>query len=81
MMNFGSCGMSDGFFFGYGWLFQIVIFIAFFLVVWWLLKTNKTFFLNSERKNLEKPIDILKRRLASGEITNKEYEKLKKEIE
>jgi len=81
MMDFGSCYMGNGLFFGYGWLFQIVIFVAFFLVVWWLLKSNKSFSVKSERRTLEKPMDILKKRLASGEITKKEYESLKKEIE
>ena len=73
-----SCGMHSVFF-GYGWLVQIIIFIAFFMVVWWLLKNQK---ICSENKTIrEKPIDILKRRLASGEINKKEFEKLKKEIE
>lgn len=55
-----------------GWIFQILIFLAFLLIVWWMLKTQAT---------KEEPIDILKRRLAQGEITKQEFERLKKEIE
>jgi putative membrane protein len=60
---------------GYGWLIQIFIFIAFFLVVWWLIKEQP------KQVRKERPLEILKRRLASGEITKKEFEDLKKEIE
>jgi putative membrane protein len=69
---YGFMGMG-----GYGWIFQLLIFIGFFLIVWWLLKGTPG--LTSGAK--EKPLDILKRRLARGEITKKEYEILKKEIE
>ena len=68
-----GCGM--GMMQGYGWIFQVLIFIAFFLVVWWLIKEQP------KRVKKEKPIDILKRRLASGEISRQEFEELKKEIE
>lgn len=60
---------------GYGWLFQLIIFAVFFLVVWWLLKSNNF------RKDEGTPSEILKKRLAKGEITKKQYEELKKEIE
>lgn len=60
---------------GYGWLIQIFIFIVFFLVVWWLIKGQP------KQVKKERPSDILKRRLATGEITKKEFEDLKKEIE
>lgn len=60
----------------YAWLIQLVIFIGFFLVVWWLLKSSKP-----AQKPREKPMDVLKKRLAKGEISKKEYENLKKEIE
>jgi putative membrane protein len=57
---------------GYGWLFQLAVFILFFLVVWWLLKSQK---------DSQSPSEILKTRLAKGEITKEEYHTLKKEIE
>jgi len=60
---------------GYGWLFQLLIFIVFFAVVWWLLRSNR------QEAVREKPLDILKRRLAEGEITRKEFEELKRELE
>ena len=64
-------------FIGYGWIIQIIIFILFFLVVFWLLKTQKD---GVKTSSNETPSQILKRRLASGEITKKEYESLMKEI-
>jgi putative membrane protein len=76
-MMYDNC-MGGGFMgMGYGWLFQILIFVAFFLVVWWVIKSSTG---KSEIKQ-SKPIDILKRRLAKGEITKKQFEELKKEIE
>lgn len=60
----------------YGWFFQILIFIVFFLIVWWLIKSGG--FTQRQETN---PLDILKQRLAKGEITKKEFDELKKEIE
>ncbi|MBR9706574.1 SHOCT domain-containing protein [Candidatus Pacearchaeota archaeon] len=57
---------------GYGWLFQLLILIAFILIVYWVLKGNKT---------KETAMDIVKKRYAKGEITDKEFLKLKKEIQ
>ena len=65
-----QCGMHAGVM-GYGWLFQILILVLFFLVLWWLLKGQSR----------DSPTDVLKKRLASGEITEKKYKKLKKELE
>jgi putative membrane protein len=85
-MAFDYCPMGGGMGFfgmGFGWIFQIVIFVLFFLVVWWLLKSNSNFMKNEtkEKKHEETPIEILKRRLAKGEIDKKEFDELKKEIE
>ena len=80
-MAYEACpmGFMGGYFgMGYGWIFQLLIFVMFFLVVWWLLKGNPSFMQDRTR---ESPKDILKKRLAKGEITVKEYEHLKKEIE
>jgi uncharacterized membrane protein len=75
MMHYGSeyGGMMGGFGGGFWWHwgFQLLILVLFFLVIWWLLKGGIG----------EEPAKILKRRLASGEISEKEYYKLKKEIE
>jgi putative membrane protein len=70
-MSGGSMGTS------FGWLFPLLFFVAFFLVVWWVIKNNTG---KSEIKESQ-PIDILKKRLAKGEITKKQFEDLKKEIE
>lgn len=76
--SYGMMGGYGGMGFGYGWLFQLIIFILFFLVVWWLLRNNGAL---SQKSQKESPMDILKRRLASGEISKKEFNDLKKEIE
>ena len=69
----GPHGMQTRWFWNLG--LQLLIFIAFIVIVWWLIKSNQ------KTKVNEKPIEILKRRLANGEITVKQYEKLKKEIQ
>lgn len=69
-MAYPACMMHNGF----GWIIQIIIFIAFFAIVWWLLRSN-------QMQKTESASEILKKRLASGEISKKEYEELKKEIE
>ncbi|MBI2656552.1 SHOCT domain-containing protein [Candidatus Woesearchaeota archaeon] len=70
-------GMMGYGYFGLGWLFQILILVLFFVVIWWMLKSSGSF---GFRAN-ESAMDILKKRLASGEISQKEYEALRKEIE
>jgi putative membrane protein len=55
----------------YGWLIQLGILILFFLVIFWVLKSSKP---------KESALDILNRRYANGELTKKEYQKLKKDI-
>jgi len=76
MMHYS--GMSYGFM-GVGWLFQILILILFFLIVWWIIKGSSIFGYKSGAN--ENALDILKKRLAKGEIDQKEYDRLKKEIE
>ena len=73
MMHDGGYGMMGGFGGGmfWHWGFQLLILALFFLVIWWLLKGGVG----------EDPTKILRRRLAKGEISEKEYRKLKKEIE
>jgi putative membrane protein len=75
-MALSACPMQGGFFgIGWGWIFQVVIFVLFFLVVLWLLKNNAV-----KQQSSESPLDILKKRLAKGEISKKEFEELRKEI-
>ncbi|MBI4452017.1 SHOCT domain-containing protein [Candidatus Woesearchaeota archaeon] len=69
MMGYGYLGL--------GWLFQILILVLFFLVIWWMFRNSSSFGFKAN----ESALDILKKRLASGEIDTKEFERLKKEIE
>ena len=76
MMHQYGYGMGYGLM-GIGWLFQILVLVLFFLVIWWILKSSGSFGF----KTNETAADILKKRLASGEISEREYQKLKEEIE
>ncbi len=59
---------------GFGWIFQLIIMFMFIGIVIWILNShNKT--------DSRSATEILKERLAKGEITLKEYKELKKEIE
>jgi len=53
-------------------LLMIVIFVLFIMAIIWLYKNTFT--------KKEKPMNILKNRLAEGKITKKEYDELKKEL-
>lgn len=62
----------DGNFYGmhfFWWIFWIVI------VVWFLIAISR------KRKGNETSLEILKRRYARGEITQEEYEKMRKNLE
>jgi len=75
-MIFENVGVKCGYgFMGFGWIFQIFIFVIFVLIIFWIVKKGN-FNLNSQS-----PKEIIKVRLAKGEITKKEFELLKKEIE
>ena len=76
MMNGYGAGYG---YMGIGWIFQIAIFVLFFAVIWWLFKSSGSF--GYKCRDNETALDILKKRLAAGEINQKEYQKLKKEIE
>ena len=54
----------------YSWVFQLLILIAVGLIIYWVLKGSKK----------ESAIDIVKKRFAKGEITEKEFKKIKKEL-
>ena len=67
-------GGSGGFF-----MYLILIVIAG-VIIYFILQKNKTIGgMGGPAK--ETPLDILKRRYASGEITKEEFDRMKKEIE
>lgn len=57
---------------GFGLLLQLILFITFLGIVYWVI--------NSSKIKEESAEEILKKRLAKGEITKKEYNELKKEL-
>lgn len=80
MMNFGYGYPMMNWGFGiFGWIFMIlwwvVLILAFVFLVKWISG------LMDKNKKGETALGILKKRLASGEISKHEYEELKKEIE
>jgi len=58
---------------GQGYLYILIIQIIFFVVVTALIY----FIIKNRNQNLNNPNEILNKRLASGEITTKEFKKLK----
>ena len=74
MMNgFGHGAMGTAVFgmHSFGWFFQLIILLLFFAVIYWVLSG---FSKNSA-------LEILKRRYAAGEISRKEFLKIKRELE
>ena len=80
MMNMMGSGMMGNYqaYYGYNnfwnilWLIFLIGVIV--LIIWFIYKFIK------KGKKSETPINILKRRYASGEITKKEFEEMKKEL-
>jgi putative membrane protein len=76
--------LGNGIFGIWGWVFRLIFWV---LVIWLILSLirhnrherihDK---LHPEDENLSN-LDIIKRRLAKGEITKKEYQEMKKELE
>jgi putative membrane protein len=58
-------------------IMQILIIAAALLILWWMLRGHykKSMFSSSD-----KPIDILNKRYAAGQIKKEDYERLKKDI-
>jgi len=56
---------------GLGIILQIIIFLLFLFVIYWILKSGK---------NSSSPKEILDKRLANGKISKKEYIELLEEI-
>ncbi len=73
-MHFGFGGFSG--FGGFGMILFWVIFIAAILL---LVKLFTTSF-HHDRKESNSPMDVLKRRYASGEINHDEYERIRHDI-
>ena len=65
----GGLGWPFGYWgMGFGWLFWLVAIILVVLGIWWMLKPR------------ESALEILKTRYARGEISSKEFRRMKKEL-
>ena len=71
-------GHMTGMGYGLGPWFQLLIVFLFFLVVFWMIKGGtKTQYGVSTKETAQ---EILNKRYASGEITKKQFDEMKKEI-
>jgi len=77
--SYGGHMMGYGFGGGYMWIIWIVLIglVVYFVV---MQRRGDNPFVSGPDKR-ERPIDILKKRYARGEISKEEYERLKKDIE
>ncbi|WLR48012.1 SHOCT domain-containing protein [Halobacillus litoralis] len=77
-------GMGNSFFggfFGFG-LILLILIIAIFFIVRWMMKPHAKEQNSSNRVRGESGSkEVLKKRLASGEITEEEYDRLKKKLD
>ncbi|MFB9860099.1 SHOCT domain-containing protein [Salinicoccus siamensis] len=69
-------GYGMGGFFGLG-LFDLIVIIALFLILIWVIKGNNR---NNDRQPEDRALGILNERLAKGEISEEEYERLREKI-
>lgn len=65
--------------FGFGWIFMIIYWVLIILGVIALVRYLSGTGRNNAGKNNE-PLDILKKRFASGEINKKQFEEMKKDL-
>ena len=72
-----SCTFLNFFGWGGGWLGMLLTITVFVLAVWFISRLMLRKRCNFDRRD---SLNILKHRLASGEITQEEYEKLKNVI-
>ncbi len=81
MTGFDVFGCGMGFGVGYlGWILMILFWGAIIWLIVWLVRQNMDH--GAMRRKIEKdPETILKSRYARGEITQKEYHEMKKELE
>ncbi len=62
----------------FGWIFWIIVLV----LVFWLIVSSKSKQQNNRPlSHAETPLDILKKRYAKGEITKKQFDQIKKDIE
>jgi putative membrane protein len=57
---------------------QIVIIALALFILWWILRDH---YRRGTYSKSDKPIDILNKRYAAGEITKEEYSRIKKDLE
>lgn len=70
-------GMGGGFF-GFGF-FSIFMIIAIVVVIFWMINPRGTF--SSHKRTDSDSFEILNRRLTNGEISEEEYERLKRKLQ
>lgn len=78
LLLFGSFGMGGYGMMGFGIGFGFIFMLLFWGLIIWLIIT----LINASQSNKNEPdsLTILKRRYASGNITKKQYEEMKKEL-
>ncbi len=78
LLFFGSFGMGGYSMMGFGMGFGFIFMILFWGILIWLVIT----LINNAQSNKKEddPLSILRKRYASGEISKKQYEEMKKEI-
>jgi len=72
-MMFGNYGFMGG---GFMWIFWIAVIVGIIFLVRWIVQQGKL----SESNAYGNPLDVLKRRYASGEIDKEEYDRKKKDL-
>ncbi len=78
LLLFGSFGMGGYGMMGFGMGFGFLFMLLFWGVLIWLVVTLINASQSGEKE--EDSLSILKKRYASGEITKRQYEKMKKEL-
>ena len=78
LLLFGGFGMGGYSMMGFGMGFGFIFMLLFWGLIIWLIVT----LINASHSNKNGPdsLTILKRRYASGEITKKQYEEMRKEL-
>ncbi len=71
-MMYDYYGLGHSVFPGFGILLQLLLFLLFLGVVYWVINSSKTSNDSAE--------EIAKKRYARGDITKKEFEDIKKEL-
>lgn len=74
MMEYYDFGYGMGF---YGWIMMILFWAAIIWLIVWLVRQNSQ---QETRHEKQTPTEILKERLAKGEISKKEFDEMKKEL-